>query len=60
MQKQNNWNDKKRVEGGKKKSEFHQPKVKKHSLLKKDFVWSATVSSKTNYTVLNTNHTIIY
>ena len=40
----------KRMEDAK-KSEFSVRKVKKHSLLKKDFVVSATVSSKTNYTV---------
>ena len=41
---------KKRMEDAQ-KSEFRVRKVKKHSLLKKDFVVSATVSSKTNYTV---------
>ena len=41
---------KKRMEDAK-KSEFRVRKVKKHSLLKKDFVVSATISSKTNYTV---------
>ena len=34
-----------------KKSEFGVRKVKKHSLLKKDFIVSATVSSRTNYAV---------
>ena len=41
---------KKRMEDAK-KSEFRVRKVKKHSVLKKDLVVSATVSSKTNYTV---------
>ena len=40
---------KKRMEDSK-KLEFRERKVKKHSLLKKDFVISATISSKTNYT----------
>ena len=37
--------------GGTGKSEFRVRKVKKYGLLKKDFAVSATVSSKTNYTV---------
>ena len=41
---------KKRMEDAK-KSEFRVRKVKKHSLLKKDFVVSTTVSTKTIYTV---------
>ena len=41
---------KKRMENTK-KLEFRVRKVKKHSLLKEEFVVSPTVSSKTNYTV---------